>query len=634
MCKRTALSVLAPWPLAVPHTLVENLARERLPFAVSPEIGLTLLILAAAVALFVTEWLPVEVVALLLMLSLVLTGLLTPGEAFAGFASPAVVAVAAIFVVSAALFQSGFAGHMGDLLVRLAGRSEPRLIALLMVGVALLSAAMNNVAAVAVLLPAVVGISRRTGISPSRLLLPLSYAAVLGGTLTLIGTPPNLIVSDVLRQRGLAPLGFFEITAFGLPLVVAGVLFMLTVGRRLLPDRPVRERLRRTRLPEELLDIYRIPQYIHALEVPAESPLVGRTLEDSALRQECGLTVLGVMRDSVKIIDPDASVRIRVNDRLLVEGGPRRLERAAEIWELRPTRAEPEEAELLLAGDTGLVEVTLAPRSSLEGRSLREVDFREKYGVTVLALWRGGEPVERDISGEPLRVGDVLLVQGSWARLRLLMREPALIVLFGDEAVARSTRKAPWAMAILLGMIGVVVAGLAPISVAALAAALLMVLTGCLRIEEAHQAIEWKVVFVIAGTLPLAVAMENSGATQWIADVALAPVAGLGTLPLLTILFLITASMVLAISNYATAALLAPLAFTVAVGAGMDPRPFLLVVALGSSVAFATPIAHQANLLVMGPGDYRSRDYLRVGLPLSLVAMVVVVGTLWALGLG
>jgi di/tricarboxylate transporter len=600
----------------------------------TPEILLTLLILATAVVLFVTEWVSLEVVALLLMLSLVVTGLLSPGEAFAGFANPAVIAVGAIFVVSAGLFQSGLAGRMGDLVVRLAGRSEQRLIALIMVGVALLSAAMNNVAAVAVLLPAVVGISRRTGISLSRLLLPLSYAAILGGTLTLIGTPPNLIVSEVLRQRGLPSLGFFEITALGLPLVVAGVVYMLTLGRRLLPDRPVGERLRRTRLPEELLKIYRIPQYIHALEVPAESPLVGRTLEDSALRQECGLTVLGVMRHSVKIIDPDPSETIRADDRLLVEGGPRRLQRAAETWELRPGPALPEEAELLLEGDTGLVEVTLAPRSSFEGRSLREVDFREKYGVTVLALWRSGEPVERDIAGEPLRMGDVLLVQGSWARLRLLMREPGLIVLFGDEAVARRTRKAPWAIAILLGMIVVVAAGVAPISVAALAAALLMVLTGCLRVEEAHRAIEWNVVFVLAGTLPLATAMEKTGATQCLCDVALAPVAGLGMLPLLAMLFLLTASMNVAISNSATAALLAPLAYTVALGTGLDPRPFLLVVAVGSSVAFVTPIAHQANLLVMGPGDYRPRDYLKVGLPLSVVAMVVVLGTLWVLGLG
>jgi di/tricarboxylate transporter len=599
---------------------------------VTLEIGLTLSILAAAIALFVTERLPVDVVALLVLLSLVITGLLTPAEAFAGFASPAVIAVGAIFVVSAGLFQCGLAGWMTDLMIRLAGQSEARLIALLMIGVAVLSAVMNNVAAVAVLLPAVVGISRRTGISPSRLLLPLAYGAAMGGTLTLIGTPPNLIVSDVLRQRGLPPVGFFEITTLGLPLLLAGVVFMLTAGRRLLPDRPFRDKLRRTRLPEELIDIYHLPEYIHALEVPTDSPLVGCTLEESAMRQDFGLTVLGVVRTSERVIDPEASEIIRANDRLLVEGGPRRLQRAASRWGLGASQASPEEAELLLAGDTGLVEVTLAPRSSFEGHSLREMDFREKYGVTVLALWRGGQPIEREIATEPLRMGDVMLVQGSWSRIALLRREPALIVLFGEEALPRRTRKAPIALAILVGMIAAIVSGLAPVAVAALGAALLMVLSGCLRMEEAHQAIEWNVVFVVAGTLPLGVAMENSGATQWIADVALSPVAGLGTLPLLVLLFVVTALMNLAISNYVTAALLAPIAFSLGAAAGLDPRPLVLAVALGSSVAFATPIAHQSNLLVMGPGDYRSSDYLRVGVPLTLVALVVVVGTLLVLG--
>lgn len=593
------------------------------------EIALTLLIVAAAIALFATERLPVELIALLLLLALIATGLLTPTEAFTGFANQAVIAVGAIFVVGAGLFQCGLAGRMADLLIKLAGQSEVRLIALLMFGAAALSAVMNNLAAVAVLLPAVGDISRRTKMAPSRLLLPLAYGATMGGTLTLIGTPPNLIVSGVLAQRGLAPLGFFEITVVGLPLVLAGVLFMLTAGRRLLPDRPAMEKLRRTRLPEELIEIYRLPEYIHALEVPAHSPLVGRTLQESGMRRDFGLTVLGVVRQSERILDPEPTATIRAGDRLLVEGGPRRLERAVEAWELRTSLANPEEAGLLLAGDTGLVEVTLAPRSTFEGRSLREADFREKFGVTVLALWRGGQPIERDIAGEPLHMGDVLLVQGSWARIRVLRREPSLIVLYGEDAIPRRTRKAPWAIAIFVLTMAMVISGVAPISVAALTAAVLMVLVGCLRMEEAHRAIEWNVIFVVAGTLPLGLAMEKSGATQWIADVALSPVAGLGALPLLVVIVAVTAMMNLAISNYATAALLAPVAFSVGASHGVDPRSLVLAVAVASSVAFATPIAHQSNLLVMGPGDYRPKDYLRVGLPLTLVALVVAVTVLW-----
>lgn len=597
----------------------------------TPEIALTLGIVIAAIVLFVSERLPVDVVALLVVLAVVVSGLLTPPEAFAGFASPAVIAVGAIFVVSGGLFQTGVAGRMGRFIVDLAGQSEARLIAVLMIGVALLSAAMNNVAATAVLLPVVIGISRQTGVAPSRLLIPLAYGAVMGGTLTLIGTPPNLIVSDLLRARGLAPLGFFEITWVGLPFVLVGTIFMATIGRRLLPDRPSREKLRRTRLPEELLEIYHLPDYLYALNVPANSPVVGQTLAESAMRQEFGMTVLGVVRESGRVMDPEPCEILKAKDRLLVEGGPRRLERAATSLGLEPGTTTSEEAELLLAGDTGLVEVTLAPRSSFEGRTLREVGFREKYGLTVLALWRGGEAIERDIASEPLKMGDVLLVQGSWRRFRVLRSEPGLIVLLGDEAVPRRTEKAPLAVAILLGMIVVVVAGIVPISVAALAAALLVILTGCVRMDEAYQAIEWSVVFVVAGTLPLGLAMEKSGATQWLADVALSGVADLGVLPVLAVLFVTTVGLNLAISNSATAVLVAPIAFTMAASHGLDPRPLVLAVALASSVAFATPIAHQSNLLVMGPGDYRSRDYARVGLPLSLVGFIVVVLALWVL---
>ncbi len=596
----------------------------------TPDIALTLGIVVAAILLFVSERLPVDIVALLIVLALVVTRLLTPAEAFAGFASPAVIAVGAIFVVSGGLFQTGVAARMGRWIVALAGESEPRLIALLMIGVALLSAAMNNVAATAVLLPVVVGIARQTGIAPSRLLIPLAYGAVMGGTLTLIGTPPNLIINDLLQARGLAPLGFFEITKAGLPLVVLGTAFMATIGRRLLPSRPPREKLRRTRLPEELFDIYRLPDYLYGLDVPADSPLVGRTLAESDMRQEFGLTILGVTRGSQCVMDPEPSEVLRAGDRLLVEGGPRRLNRAAEQMGLSPSSATQDETELLLAGDTGLAEVTLAPRSSFDGRTLREVAFREKHGLTVLALWRGGEAIERNIADEPLRMGDVLLVQGSWARIRLLQSEPDLIVLLGDDSVPHRTQKAPWAVAILLGMIALVLAGV-PISVAALAAALLIILTGCLRMDEAYRTIEWNVVFVVAGTLPLGVAMEKSGATQWLADVALTPVASLGAVPLLMVLFLITVALNLAISNSATAVLLAPLAFSIGVSHGLDPRVLVIAVALASSVAFATPIAHQANLLVMGPGDYRSDDYVPVGLALTLVAAVVVVSALWLL---
>jgi di/tricarboxylate transporter len=598
---------------------------------VAPQVAMTLLVMVMAVILLISDRVRMDAVALLVVLALVLAGLLTPQEAFAGFASPAVVAVASLFVVSAGLFQTGLARRIGRKLIGLAGSSEARLIVVLMIGVSLLSAVMNNVGAVAVLLPVVVGIAKDTGIAPSRLLIPLAYGGVMGGTLTLIGTPPNLIVSDMLVERGLPPLGFFEITRIGVPLLVGGIAFMATVGRRLLPTRLGRGRLTAAALPEELMGIYHLPEHLFAVMVPAGSPIVGQSLSECRMQNGFDLTVLGLVRDSECVMVPDPTEKLRAGDRVLVEGGPQRVKRAMDVWSLMAEKATSDEAELLLAQDTGLVEVTLAPRSHFEGHSLREVHFREKYGVTVLAVWRGGEAIERNLGDVPLRMGDVLLVQGSWRRVRLLSRDPELIVLMDENGVPRRTRKAPWAIAILLGMIAVVLADLAPISIAALGAAVLMVFTGCLRIEEAQRAIEWKVILVIGGMLALGLAMQSSGTTEWVARTFLSPVARFGALPVLGVLFVVTAGIGLVMSNYASAALLAPIALSVAADGSLDARPFALLVAVASSVAFATPIAHQSNLLVMGPGEYKFGDYARAGLPLSAMAMAVIVLGVWAL---
>ena len=272
----------------------------------------------------------------------------------------------------------------------------------------------------------------------------------------------------------------------------------------------------------------------------------------------------------------------------------------------------------LLVGDVGVAEVTLTPRSPLAGKTLRELSFRKRFGLTVLALWRGGEPIERYISEEPLRPGDAFLVQGPWPKIRLLHQQPGLLVISEDENIPRRTRKAPWAVAILVGMVVAVALKLVPLSVAAIGAAVLTVLSGCLRIEEARNAVEWRVVFLIAGMLALSTAMEKTGAAQWVALTLLSPVANLGWLPAMAALFLLTNVMTLSISNHATAALLAPIAFNVAVGHGFDPQPLLLAIAVGTSAALLTPFAHPSTLLVMGPGGYKLRDYVRVGLPLSL----------------
>jgi di/tricarboxylate transporter len=597
----------------------------------TPEIALTLAILAASIALFVSERLPVDVVALLILLSLALSGLLTPGEALAGFANPAVIALGSLFVISGGLFQTGVADHIARLIVRLAGQSERRLIVMLMTGVALLSSVMNNVAVTAVMLPATIRIARDAEIPPSRLLIPLAYGSILGGKLTLIGTPPFLLASDLLRERGMKPFGFFEVTPVGVLILLAGIAYMASVGLRLLPIRHPHDRLRRARLPLELLQLYRLSERVFALDVPSDSTLVGRTLAESGLGHDFGLTVMGIMNGLGRRMAPAPSEELRAGDRLLVEGGPRRLRRAAETWGLKLSDATVDESELL-AEDTGVVEVTLTPRSSLEGKTLCELNLREKYGVTVLAFWRGGEPVERYISEEPLRMGDGLLVMGPWRKLQLLSSEPGLLLLSDYENVPRRMSKAPWAVAILLAVVAVVAAGILPISIAALAGALLVVATGCLRIEEAYQAIEWPSLFLVIGTLPLGTAMQKTGAAQWIAERTLSLVAGGGPLASLAVLLCLTALLNLFLSNYAVTVLVGPIAFSAATSQHLDPRTFLLAVALGASVAFATPIAHPADLLVMGPGGYRFSDYVRAGVPLSLVVFatsIAAIAFLW-----
>jgi di/tricarboxylate transporter len=560
-------------------------------------------------------------VSLLVLLTLVLTGLLTPEEAFASFANPVVITIGSIFVVSAALFQTGVATRLGRSIVRLAGDSEPRLIATVMIGAALLSGVMNNVAVAAVFMPVVIGIGLNTGRSPSRLLLPLAYAAIVGGTLTLIGSPPNLIVSQTLTKGGLAPFGLLDIMPLGALGTLTATVFMITVGRKLLPDRSLEERLQRARLPGQLIDLYRVPEHVFTLSVSPQSPLVGQTLAESDLGGEYGLTVLGIISQSGWRMAPPATYRIHADDRLLTQGGPRRVRRAAADKGLRSEVATVEETNLLI-GDVGVAEVTLTPRSSLAGKSLRELDFRERFGLTVLALWRGGEPVERYISGEPLRLGDAFLVQGPWRKIRQLRGQPGLLVISEDEEIPRRIHKAPWAIAILLVMLATVVTNLLSLPVAALGAAILTVLTGCLRVEEARNAVEWRVVFLIAGMLALGAAMQETGAAGWVAQTLLSPVAGLGTLAMTAALLLITAALTLGISNHATAALVAPIALSAAASQGLDPRPGLLAVAVGTTAALLTPFSHPTFLLVMGPGGYKLRDYVRVGLPLGVLTFV------------
>ena len=590
------------------------------------DIALMLAILAISVLLFIVDWLRVDVVALLILLALILTGLVTPAEAFAGFSSPAVVTVWAIFIVSGGLFHTGVANQVGNYLLKIAGAQIRRLTGLLMATVGVMSGVMNNVGATAVLMPAVVSMSRRVRINPSRLLLPLAFGSLLGGMTTLIGTPPNILVSDALRTAGLEPFSLFDFAPIGLTVLALGMVYMVFVGVRLLPDRSPEEQLAEAAGPEaDLVDLYRLGERLFRARIPYGSALIGETLAESGLRQDFELSVIGIERRGEARLAPTKDFVLRRGDILLMEGMVDHL-----VWAEATGRLEvqPEVGVAdkdLQSEAIGVAEVLLSPHSRLVGKTLSDIQFREKYNLSVLAILRDGRPRRTGLAELPLRFGDTLLVQGPRQNMRILQREPDFVVLGGiEEAPAIRARKAPLAVALVLVMLVTVVAGWLPIMAGALLAGVLMVITGCLTMDEAYQSIEWKAVFLVAGTLPLGIAMENTGTAEYLAGWLVRVVGGLGPIGVLAGFYILTNLLTQFMSNAASTVLIAPIAIGAAHQIGGDPRTLLMGVAVAASAGFLTPVAHQSNVLVMGPGGYRFADYLKVGLPLDLITLVAV----------
>jgi len=592
---------------------------------VTGEIALTLAILAVTVLLFITEWLRVDVVALLVLLALVLTGLTTPTEAFAGFANPAVITVWAIFIVSAGLFHTGVADLVAQRLLRVAGRNESRLVALLVAAVGLMSAVMNNVGATAVLMPAVVNLARQIRTNTSRLLMPLAFGSLLGGMTTLIGTPVNILVSDSLRMVGLKSFTLLDFLPIGMTALLAGIVYFVLLGRRLVPDRSPDERLAGAFDTEaDIVNLYQLDERLFRARIPAGSPLIGRALAESNLRQEFELSVIGLERGGQTQLTPNKTLILQRGDVLLLEGMVDNLVWAeATGWlDIQPeVRLEDKD---LQSEVVGIAEVLLSPHSRLVGKTLTDINFRDKYHLTVLAILRDGRPRRTGLAELPLRFGDTLLVQGPRQNMRILQREADFVVL-GDldaEVVLRPS-KAALALSLLLVMLVPVLAGWLPITAGALLAGLLMVITGCLTMDEAYQAIEWKAVFLVAGTLPLGIAMENTGTAQFLAKLMLDTVGSLGPIALLVGFYILTNLLTQVMSNAAAAVIIAPVAIGAARQIGADPHALVMIVAVAASASFLTPVAHQSNVLVMGPGGYRFGDYFKVGLPLDLLVLII-----------
>lgn len=579
---------------------------------IDPQIWLTLGIAAGAVALFASNRLRADVVALLVMAVVIATGLVTPQEGLSGFSSEATATVALMMVLASGLARTGAIDLLGSTLGRLAGTSELRFLVVLLCITAPISAFINNTPVVIVLLPVVLGFARQNGIAPSRLLMPLSFGSQLGGTLTLIGTSTNLLVAAIIVDLGLPRLSLLSITPAALPLALVGIAYILTVGRWLAPTRPGER---------SLLTRYELRDYLTAVRVAPDAPIAGRTLADVDFNRRFGIQVLAISRGDTDIRFPGGGTRIEAGDLLLVEGKVPDITRLERSAGLRIAGARPE----LLAGaesELDLAEIMVPPRSPVIGRTLRDLGFRARYGLAVLALQRHGSPVHAALGAIPLQAGDILLVRGPIDALHALHRRGDLALLGSLELPARRTRRMPLAVAIIVAVVLAAAFNLTSILMAALAGALLMVLTGCIRPDEAYRDVDWMVIVLLGGIIPLGLAIQNTGTATFLAGWLLRVVEPLGPYGALAAFYVMTSLLTEIISNNAAALVLAPIGIAAAAGLGVSPMPFVVAVMLAASNAFMTPIGYQTNAFIFGPGGYTFADFARVGGPLSLILAI------------
>ncbi|MFO7685954.1 MAG: SLC13 family permease [Desulfobacterales bacterium] len=782
------------------------------------EILMVLSILLVSVIFLVTEWIPMEVTALLVLGIVALTGLVTPVESLSGFSNPAVVTIWAVFILSGGLTRTGVANIIGNFVMKLAGNREINMIVVIMTTSGIMSAVMNNVAVAALMLPVVMDIARHTGSAPSRLLMPLAYGTLLGGLTTQIGTPPNILVTDALRESGFKPFTFFDFTPVGLVVMFVGIAFMVLIGRHLLPKRDVakestagrkvdwqsqysiHERIFHISVPSEsilisktlgqirmgsilgwnvigitrgnhslmapgpndglqegdsltvegrienldelknwrqmkveegkfdirklypdnikfgevlipqnspfvgstlysldfrnrfkanvlairhndhvqriglqdqplfggaklllaaseehlgafenttgfdrfryvtiseLATVYRLHEQMIFMQVPEDSGLVGKSLKESRLADAFGSHVLGILRDKGSVFMPEPGEILQAEDRLVVEGRLVDFELLQGLEDLVvDQQAEPSDISSLVSEDTGLMEAILAPGTVLEGKTLRQLNFREKYGLNVLALWRAGHAHRSDLRNMDIRFGDALLLLGPRNKLQMLGSEPDFIVLTQKVQEKLRWEKMKISILIMFGVLFPVFIGWVPIYIAGVVGAALMVLTGCLTMEEAYRQIEWKAVFLIAGMLPLGTALDQTGAAKMIAESVVAVVGPYGPNAVMFGLISLTFLATCFVPTAALVVLMAPIALSTSANMGLSPYGLMMAISMAASASFTTPISHPANILVMGPGGYRFLDYVKVGGLLTLVTLVVlmlIMPILWPL---
>lgn len=585
-------------------------------------------LLLVALILFATEWVRSDIVAIGVAVVLMVTGTVDIEAGFSGFSNPAVITVIAMFILSSGLVRTGVAEYIGELMVKVSGSSPVLMTIVVMLVVGVMSAFMNNIGATAILITSVFAMARKMSYPSGKLLMPLSFGSLLGGLTTLIGTPPNLLVSAALMDYDFEGFNIFDFLPTGLAVLGTGMLYMATVGKYLIPVR---------KDDDDLAGGYHLDEYISEVSIPEGSSFAETTIRESGLKEEYGLIVLKIRRkrdqDEMNI-NPDPSVVLKEGDILVVEGNVEEFLQVKKDKHL-DIHIERKVNEGKLTDDAdNMAEVAIAPNSNILGQTIKQADIRRRFGVLAIALHRRGHTFRRNYATIPLQVGDVILIQGSEQALSSLSANRNFLVINRLDKEPPQTHKAPYAIGIMGLVVLLAATGLLHISLAGFTGVVLMVLFGCIKPENIYRDVEWRVIFLIAGLMPLGIAMdsEHTGTAGWIAGLVTDYVGAYGPWVVMAALFVLTSILTGIMSNAATAVLLAPIAITIAIDMGIEPYAFLMTIAISASASFITPVGHQSNVLIYGLGGYRFLDFARVGGPLTLVIFLVtmlVVPVIW-----
>jgi di/tricarboxylate transporter len=567
-------------------------------------------VLTLAVVLFVTEKLRVDIVALIVMALLLLSGVISPGEGLSGFSNTATITVAGMFILSAGLFKTGAVSFLGTFVSGLFKESFWWAIIVVMLLVGVLSAFINNTPVIAIFLPILLGAAKESNISASKILMPVSFASMFGGVCTLIGSSTNILVSSIAEKRGLPAFSMFEFAPLGLMMFAAGTAYMLLVGIRLIPER---------RSDGEFTENFELRQYLTEIVLLPGSASVGFQIKDAPLVHETEIVILEIRRDGEKIHQPESDVVLEENDVLLVRCD---LDEIRALQQRQGVRLKPQAKwgdESLSSEDYALIEAVVSPNSALISSTLKESNFREKYAATVLAMRHRGRLVREKLSETPLVSGDLLLIEIHRNRLNAFKHNRDFIVTSEMPTAEFRRSKVLIALMVVAGVVLAASMHLTPIVVATVVGAIVLILFKCITIDEAYEAIDWKIIFLLGGVLSLGVALENTGAAQLLSTQIISTVGTLGLVALVSAFYIVTSFSTEMMSNNATAALLAPIAIATAASLDVNPQPFLMAVTFAASASFMTPIGYQTNAMIYGPGQYKFFDFVKVGAPLNII---------------